>query len=108
MPLGAGRNASRMWRISEVTGTLPLYNKFLIGMHWSRKKWVRSDRLPLISPEIQQQIARRNRMFERQTAASKQQRNKVTSLKRKGIKDFCSNATSNAKHIGECEETITP
>ena len=98
--LGARRIVSGMWTTSGVTGALSI-RTFLIGMHRSRKKWVRCDRLPWISPEILREIARRNRLFKRYRknptnnlwVAYKQQRNKVTSLKRKGIKDFCSNAT---------------
>ena len=74
-----------------------------------KKKWVRGDQLPSISPKIQHEIARLNRLFKRYKknptnnlwVAYKQQRNKVTSLKGKGIKEFCSNATSNTKHPGE-------
>ena len=55
------------------------------------------------------EIARLNRLLKRYRksptnnlwVAYKQQRNKVTALRRKGIKEFCSNATSNAKHHGE-------
>ena len=34
--------------------------------------------------------------------------NKVTSLKRKGIKEFCNNAISNAKHAGEFWKKMKP
>ena len=40
--------------------------------------------------------------------AYKQQRNKFTSLKRKGIREFCSNATSNAKHPGKFWQKMKP
>ena len=71
---------------------------------------------PWISPEIQHEIARRNRLFKHYRknptnnlwVAYKQQRNKVTSLKRKSIKEFCSNATSNAKHPGEFWQKMKP
>ena len=38
----------------------------------------------------------------------KQQRNKFTSLKRKCIKEFCSKATSNAKHPGQFWQNMKP
>lgn len=70
---------------------------------------MRKDQLPWISPEIQEEIAWWNRLFKRhrknQTnnlwVAYKQQRNKATPLKIKGMEEFCSDATSNAKHPGE-------
>ena len=93
-----------------------LYKNILDRHAPVKKKWVRCDRLPWISPEILREIARRNRLFKRYRknptnnlwVAYKQQRTKVTSLKRKGIKDFCSNATSNAKHPGEFWKKMKP
>jgi len=93
-----------------------LYKNILDRHAPVKKKWVRSDQLPWISPEIQHEIARRNRLFKRYRknpinnllVAYKQQRNKVTSLKRKSIKEFCSNATFNAKHPGEFWQKMKP
>ena len=77
---------------------------------------MRKDQVPWISTEIQHEIVRRNRLFKRYRknrtnnlwVAYKQQGIKITSLKRKGIKEFCSNATSNAKHPGEFWKTMKP
>ena len=73
------------------------------------KKRVRCDQLPWITPQIQREISRRNRLFKKHaknpTKTSweefKKQRNKVTSLKRKGLKAFCMEASTNTKHHGE-------
>ena len=77
---------------------------------------MRKDQVPWTSTEIQHEIVRRNRLFKRYRknrtnnlwVAYKQQGIKITSLKRKGIKEFCSNATSNAKHPGEFWKTMKP
>ena len=74
-----------------------------------KKKRVRGDQLPWITPQIQREISRRNRLFKKHaknpTKTSceefKKQRNKVTSLKRKGLKAFCMEASTNTKHHGE-------
>ena len=60
-------------------------------------------------PQIQREISRRNRLFKKHaknpTKTSwgefNKQRNKVTSLKRKGLKAFCLEASTNTKHRGE-------
>ena len=93
-----------------------LYKNILDQQAPVNKKWIRGDQLPWISPKIQQEIGRRNRLFKRYRknttndlwVAYKQQRNKVTSLKRKGIKEFCNNAISNAKHAGEFWKKMKP
>ena len=98
--------------VDDIWGHWSALNKIVLDRHAPvKKKWVRGDQLPWISSEIQHEIARRNRLFKRYRknptnnlcVAYKQQRNKVTSQKRKGINEFCSNATSNAK-----SEAITP
>ena len=74
-----------------------------------KKKPVRGDQLPWITPQIQREISRRNRLFKKHaknpTKTSweefKKQINKVTSLKRKGLKAFCMEASTNTKHHGE-------
>lgn len=81
-----------------------------------KKKWVRGNQLPWITPQIQHEIALRNRLFKRYRKnptdntwiACKQQRNKVTSLKRKGISKFCHDTASGAKHPGEFWKKIKP
>ena len=93
-----------------------LYNNILDQHAPIKKKWMRGDQLPWISPEILQEIGRRNRLFKRYRTnpandlwvAYKQERNRVTSLKRKGIKEFCNNAISNAKHAGEFWKKMKP
>ena len=75
----------------------------------SEKKRVRGDQLPWITPQIQREISRRNRLFKKHaknpTKISweefKKQRNRVTSLRRKGLKAFCMEASTNTKHHGE-------
>jgi len=74
-----------------------------------KKKWIRGDQLPWINPEILREISLRNKLFkhhkqnacEQSWLAFKIQRNKVTSLKRQGVKDFCSNASLTSKNPGE-------
>ena len=86
-----------------------LYNEVLDKHTPVKKKRVRGDQLPLITPQIQREISRRNRLFKKHaknpTKTSweefKKQRNKVTSLKRKGLKAFCMEASTNTRHHGE-------
>ena len=69
-----------------------------------------------ITLDVTWKIALRNRLFKRYRknpnnnlwVAYKQQRNKVTSLTRKGIKDFFCNEASNAKHPGEFWKKMKP
>ena len=76
----------------------------------SRKKRIRVDQPPWITPQLQGEISRRNRLFKlhkkdpsQQTweASVRIQRNKVTSLKCRGMKSFCLNASVSTKHHGE-------
>ena len=86
-----------------------LYNEVLDKHAPIKKKRVRGDQLPWITPQIQREISRRNRLFKKHaknpTKTSweefKKQRNKVTSLKRKGLKAFCMEASTNTRHHGE-------
>ena len=86
-----------------------LYNEVLYKHAPIKKKRVRGDQLPVITPQIQREISRRNRLFKKHaknpTKTSweefKKQRNKVTSLKRKGLKAFCMEASTNIEHHGE-------
>ena len=64
----------------------------------------RGDQLPWISPEIQLEISLRNRMLKHH----RRQRNKVTSLKRKGVKEFCKYATTASKNPGEFWRKMKP
>ena len=81
-----------------------------------KRKWVRGDHLPWIIPQILREISLRNRLFKRHKKnpspftweAYKKQRNKVTSLKRKGVKTFCHNASNTAKHPGEFWKKMQP
>ena len=74
-----------------------LYKNILDQHTPNKNKWLRGDQLPWISPEIQREISLRNRMFRRHRRhpsigtweAYKRQRNKVTSLKRKGFMSYC-------------------
>ena len=96
--------------VDDIWGHWSALYKNILDRHAPvKKKWVRRDQLPWMSPEIPHEIARHNRLFKRYRknptnnlwVAYKQQRIKVTSLKRKGIKDFFCNEASNAKHPGE-------
>ena len=86
-----------------------LYNEVLDKHAPIKKKRVRGDQLPWITPQIEREISRRNRLFKKHeknpTKTSweefKKQRNKVTSLKRKGLKAFCMAASTNTRHHGE-------
>jgi hypothetical protein len=86
-----------------------LYTEILDQHAPIKKKWVRSDQLPWITPQIQREILLRNRLFKRHKKnpsssiweAHKIQRNKVTSLKRNCITEFCSTACSATKNHGE-------
>ena len=81
-----------------------------------KKKRIRGDQLPWITPEIQREISRRNRLFKlharNPTEASwhdyRKQRNRVTSLKRRGMKIFCMDASINSKHQGEFWSKMKP
>ena len=112
----ARRIVSRTWTISGVTGTLSI-RTFLTGMRRSRKNGCAVINYPGSHLKFNTNLPSAiNRLFKRyrknpnnnRWVAYKQQRNKVTSLKRKSIKEFCSNATSNAKHPGELWQKMKP
>ena len=73
-----------------------------------KKKQVRADQLPWISPGILREITYRNRLYKRHKRNSsastweafRKQRNKVTWLKRQGMKAFYRDASTNAKNHG--------
>ena len=81
-----------------------------------KKKRIRGDQLPWITPELQREISQRNRLFKKHaknpTDSSwekyRQQRNKVTTFKRKGMKSFCADASLNKQHHGEFWKKMTP
>ena len=81
-----------------------------------KKKWIRGDQLPWISPDLLREISHRNKLFKRHkrnpTSTSwddyKRQRNKVTSLKRNALKTFCCDASLSAKHPGEFWRKMKP
>ena len=93
-----------------------LYTEVLDKHAPIKKKRVRGDQLPWITPLIQREISRRNRLFKKHAKSPtttsweefKKQRNKVTSLKRKGLKAFCMEASSNTKHHGEFWNKLRP
>ena len=95
---------------------LKLYKEVLDKHAPQKKKKIRSDQLPWISPAIMREISRRNRLYKNQkknpTLQSwetyKVQRNKVTALKRKGMKAFCRDASINARHHGEFWKKMSP
>ena len=74
-----------------------------------KKKWIRGDQLPWISPDLLREISHRKKLFKRHkrspTSTSwddyKRQRNMVTSLKRNALKRFFCDASLTAKHPGE-------
>ena len=81
-----------------------------------KSKCIRGDQLPWITPHLQREISYRNRLFKlhkkNPTQVSwelfRKQRNKVTSLKRKGMKVFCIDACTNLKHHGEFWKKMKP
>ena len=81
-----------------------------------KKKWIRGDQLPWISPDLLREISHRNKLFKRHkrnpTSTSwddyKRQRNKVTSLKRNALKRFCCDASLSARHPGEFWRKMKP
>ncbi|XP_022809244.1 uncharacterized protein LOC111346205 [Stylophora pistillata] len=93
-----------------------LYCKVLDRHAPLKKKWIRGDQLPWITPELQREISRRSRLFKKYarnpTDSSweeyRKQRNKVTLLKRKGVKSFCVDASLNKKHHGEFWRKVKP
>ena len=95
---------------------LKLYKEVLDKHAPQKKKKIRSDQLPWISPAIMREISRRNRLYKKHkknpTLQSwetyKVQRNKVTALKRKGMKAFCRDASINARHHGEFWKKMSP
>ena len=112
----ARRIVSRTWTIFGVTGALSI-RTFLTGMRRSRKKGCAVINYPGSHLKFNTNLPSAiNRLFKRyrknptnnRWVAYKQQRNKVISLKRKSIKEFCSSATSNAKHPGELWQKMKP
>ena len=81
-----------------------------------KKKWIRGDQLPWISPDLLREISHRNKLFKRHkrspTSTSwddyKLQRNKVTSLQRNALKRFCCDASLSARHPGEFWRKMKP
>ena len=81
-----------------------------------KKKKIRSDQLPWITPAIMREISRRNRLYKKHKKnptlysweTYKAQRNKVTAMKRKGMKAFCQDASLNTRHHGEFWKKMSP
>ena len=81
-----------------------------------KKKRIRGDQLPWISPDLLREISCRNKLLKRHkrnpTSTSwddyKRQRNKVTLLKRNAVKRFCCDASTSAKHPGEPCSKMNP
>ena len=69
---------------------------------------LRNNQLPWISPDIQKQIRIRNRLYKKFRRAPtdsnwykyKEQRNRVTGLKRRAVKNFCAEAASGTSSAG--------
>ena len=93
-----------------------LYKNILDQHAPIKKKWLHCDQLLWISPEIQQEIFLQNRMFKHHRRdpstdtckCYKRQRNKVTSFKRKGVKEICTYATSASKNPAEFWRKMKP
>lgn len=93
-----------------------LYNEVLDKHAPLKKKRVRGDQLPWITPKLQHEISRRNRLFklharnptEASWEAYRKQRNRVTLLKRNGMKAFCMDTSNNSKHHGEFWTKMKP
>ena len=91
--------------------------KGVLDQHVSlKKKWIRGDQLPWISPDLLREISHRNKLFKRHkrnlTSTSwndyKRQRNKVTSLNRNAVKRFCCDTSLSAEHPGEFWRKMKP
>ena len=73
-----------------------------------KKKRIRADQLLWITPELQRENSRRNRLFKKHAKNPtdyswekyRKQRNNVTTLKKKGMKSFCAVASLNKKNSG--------
>ena len=93
-----------------------LYRQVLDKHAPLKKKRNRGDQLPWITPELQREISRRNRLFKKQaknpTDSSwekyRKQRNKVPTLKRKGMKSFSVDASLNKKYHGKFLKKMKP
>ena len=93
-----------------------LFNEILDNHAPIKKKQIRGDQLPWITPEIQCEILWRNHLFKlharNPTETSwndyRKQRNRVTSLKRRGMKIFCMDASINSKHHGKFWSKMKP
>lgn len=81
-----------------------------------KKKYIRGDQLPWITPEISSAITRRNILFRKFKRVRsevnweqfKKQRNIVTTLKRKSMKSFCIQASAECTHPGEFWKKFKP
>ena len=81
-----------------------------------KKKWIRGDQLPWISPDLLREISHRNKLFKRYKRNPistswddyKRQPNNVTSLKRNALKTFCCDASLSAKHPGQFWRKMVP
>ena len=81
-----------------------------------KSRRIRGNQLPWITPSLKREISRRNRLFKihRKNPSQvswevyKKQRNKVTSLKRKSMKSFCTDAAVNTKHHSEFWTKMKP
>ena len=91
-------------------GSLRTFFKCVLDQHVPlKKKCIRGDQLPWISPDLLREISHRNKLFKRHkrhpTSFSrddyKRQRNRVTLLKFNALKTFCCYASLSAKHLGE-------
>lgn len=79
-----------------------LYKQILDDHAPVKRIKLRNNQLPWISPDIQMQIRKRNRLYKkfRRTPTDlnwsnyKVQRKRVTALKKRAVKDFCTNAAS--------------
>ena len=85
-----------------------LYNDVL-ELHAPLKK----KQIRWITPEITREMSPRNRLFKQYKKnptpqSYRKQRNKVTSLKRKGMKAFCQTASTNIKNPGEFWRQMRP
>lgn len=81
-----------------------------------KKKYIRGDQLPWITPEISYAISKRNRMLRKfrknrtdnNWEQFRIQRNMVTSLKRKSLKSYFIQVSADSKHPGEFWSKFRP
>lgn len=88
----------------------------VVDQHMPHKKFIRMDQLPWITPEISSAVSKRNillRKFKKNRTQDnwenyKEQRNIVTTLKRKSMKSYFIRTSTECTHPGEFWKKFKP